>query len=479
MSFSHLFGGTYTHQVPLPFLRLGGPKLCWHSWGLGRSSGLSAWKGQPCESTTCPWQEAPRGSLPSRKGRREVCRTVGRTALAGKKSTVVHEEEKEGEGRGWMMQTSMADIHDRPPAGAGAGAVPHPPKGAKMSLHSPKERRTPSSGMGAVETVVKGKSSSDAANGSRAAGSDAGVNDVCDSPHEGISLSMGRRTVFPPVPSRSSASSTATSSNPSSSIRGKVPSLHFSPHRTASNGGSKSSARWGDTPRGDWSEASESLSSGAFLTGTRFEEEEEEEEGDCEEEARRLPDITTATPRGGDDSAVKNVAGGAPTAERGVGGQQLGENDDDEGHSESGDLVSPLRKMEPNRDVTRRYFFGNTPEKPLAFLRYFDVHVPKTERFEKIVGGKVESEQNDLMRYYYSEFLAAPPFESSLPLDKRRMDVEDLQEFVDTVNPKTRVDAFPLYVLLKDLVKRIVTKQMELFSREISQSRCRSLNPEP
>lgn len=85
----------------------------------------------------------------------------------------------------------------------------------------------------------------------------------------------------------------------------------------------------------------------------------------------------------------------------------------------------------------------------------------------------MESEENDLMRYYYCDFIAAAPFESGLPLDQRRMDVEDLEEFVKTVKPKTRVDAFPLYVLLKHILEKIVTKQIELFSREIRESRVR------
>ena len=69
MSFPHLLvARTQNPPGPFAFASLGGPKLCWHSWGLGRSSGLSAWKGQPCESTTRPWQEAPRGSLPSQEG---------------------------------------------------------------------------------------------------------------------------------------------------------------------------------------------------------------------------------------------------------------------------------------------------------------------------------------------------------------------------------------------------------------------------
>lgn len=75
---------------------------------------------------------------------------------------------------------------------------------------------------------------------------------------------------------------------------------------------------------------------------------------------------------------VTRVEAAAP--ERGLPAEErVGEGVEEE------DRVATLRRREDAKvDVTRRYFFGNTREKRLAFLKHYDVYVPASERFEKV-----------------------------------------------------------------------------------------------
>jgi hypothetical protein len=66
-------------------------------------------------------------------------------------------------------------------------------------------------------------------------------------------------------------------------------------------------------------------------------------------------------------------------------------------------------KNMPLNAVVRRYFFGE--EKPMAFLRHFDVRIQADERPEKLLGGHVHDADPAAMRYYYTDFLMQPEFQ--------------------------------------------------------------------
>jgi hypothetical protein len=66
-------------------------------------------------------------------------------------------------------------------------------------------------------------------------------------------------------------------------------------------------------------------------------------------------------------------------------------------------------KNMPLNAVVRRYFFGE--EKPMAFLRHFDVRLQADERPEKLLGGHVHDADPAAMRYYYTDFLMQPEFQ--------------------------------------------------------------------
>ena len=117
----------------------------------------------------------------------------------------------------------------------------------------------------------------------------------------------------------------------------------------------------------------------------------------------------------------------------------------------------------PANAVWRRYFFNG--EKPMAFLRHFDVRVPANERPEKLLGGHVMDCDSAASRYYYTDFLLLPEFRPPFESGSHVVDLDDLQNYLETVQPRTRLDVYPLYLLLKGMLRQITTKTSILSSK--------------
>ena len=132
----------------------------------------------------------------------------------------------------------------------------------------------------------------------------------------------------------------------------------------------------------------------------------------------------------------------------------------------------------PANAVWRRYFFNG--EKPMAFLRHFDVRVPANERPEKLLGGHVMDCDSAASRYYYTDFLLLPEFRPPFESGSHVVDLDDLQNYLETVQPRTRLDVYPLYLLLKGMLRQITDKETSILSSKYLEleTKVRVLNDE-
>ena len=122
---------------------------------------------------------------------------------------------------------------------------------------------------------------------------------------------------------------------------------------------------------------------------------------------------------------------------------------------------SPLPKI---RTFKRRYFLSSTsgPNDPkhdedaaagIPTMSHFDVRVQTDET-------KV-----DHLRLYYCDFLSPRSCPSPLPQgDEKTVEVERMSEWILTIEPRTRLDAYPLWVLTRDLFRRFLSKDLRLVS---------------
>lgn len=116
----------------------------------------------------------------------------------------------------------------------------------------------------------------------------------------------------------------------------------------------------------------------------------------------------------------------------------------------------------PNNPVQRRYFFDE--EKPLAFLRHFDVRVSARERPEKLLGGRVLDTDPAVMRHYYCDFLYLPEFQPPFEKGDTVVELTALKAYIESVTPRNRLDVYPLYILLKGVLRHVVDKETIIVS---------------
>lgn len=133
---------------------------------------------------------------------------------------------------------------------------------------------------------------------------------------------------------------------------------------------------------------------------------------------------------------------------------------DENGHATLED-ADDVRNF-PCNPVHRRYFFDE--EKPLAFLRHFDVRISAKERPEKLLGGHVQDADPGTMRYYYCDFLYMPEFQPPFQKDDSWVELETMKEYIEAACPRTRLDVYPLYTLLKGVLRHLLDKETKIVS---------------
>ena len=137
-------------------------------------------------------------------------------------------------------------------------------------------------------------------------------------------------------------------------------------------------------------------------------------------------------------------------------------------------LASPRTARNPSRHVEpgsprkpsvrlRRFFFdqlayGVKPTLPL----YYDVLMPSH---------RVKDSAHDHLRYRYVDFICPTTTAwhgllEKLDDGKDAIDVQQLTAFFSLAEPRTRIDAYPMYVLLRDILQRQLNGTLKLRNKE-------------
>ena len=111
----------------------------------------------------------------------------------------------------------------------------------------------------------------------------------------------------------------------------------------------------------------------------------------------------------------------------------------------------------------RRYHFGSqdpSQSQNFAFTHHYDVVVEA----ETDVHGA-----DDHLVMYYTDYLDAPPAPPIKQVSDVEMDVMELKKWINTVKPRSRTDAFPLYQLAKGVLDALADNFLQLTEKERDQ----------
>jgi len=132
--------------------------------------------------------------------------------------------------------------------------------------------------------------------------------------------------------------------------------------------------------------------------------------------------------------------------------------------SRASDVDSVIREddeaLEPT--VTRRYYTKDIDAKDGTKMSHFSVKIPASEIASMGVEGRTEH-----LRIYYSDLMGAEPAQDprAKPND-RTIEVEKMATWLTDAAPRSRIDAYPLWVLTRDILKRFLGKELSIVSRE-------------
>jgi len=117
--------------------------------------------------------------------------------------------------------------------------------------------------------------------------------------------------------------------------------------------------------------------------------------------------------------------------------------------------------LEPT--VTRCYYTRDLTAKDGTKMSHFSVKIPASELAAM---GSSEG-RTEHLRIYYSDLMGAEPAQDprAKPTD-RTIEVEKMANWLTDAVPRSRVDAYPLWVLTRDILKRFVGKDLAIASRE-------------
>ncbi len=134
------------------------------------------------------------------------------------------------------------------------------------------------------------------------------------------------------------------------------------------------------------------------------------------------------------------------------------------------------RNAPPSPGRTRRYYFpGISPSPNLqgevvqhtnrVESRHFDVKLPAKSTTEGTDGSF-----EDHLEFRYVDFLEAarPTLDDIGVLTKdREADVGEIAHFLDVASPRTRLDAYPMWILAKQIIRLLLQKRIGLRDREM------------
>jgi len=77
--------------------------------------------------------------------------------------------------------------------------------------------------------------------------------------------------------------------------------------------------------------------------------------------------------------------------------------------------------------------------------------------------------KREYMRIYYSDFLSQKPADKPKYLDSNEstIDSEELQTWISNTHPRLRTDVYPLYMMTKDVLQRLVDDKCQIINVEL------------
>ena len=72
------------------------------------------------------------------------------------------------------------------------------------------------------------------------------------------------------------------------------------------------------------------------------------------------------------------------------------------------------------------------------------------------------------LRLYYSDFLRVPTAEKPryMDMDEKTVDCDDLIAWIVQAEPRSRMDAYPLLIMCRDLLQRLARRELRVASRK-------------
>eukprot|EP01043_Picozoa_sp_COSAG02_P037852 COSAG02_NODE_2872_length_7854_cov_57.759381_9_plen_424_part_01 len=96
--------------------------------------------------------------------------------------------------------------------------------------------------------------------------------------------------------------------------------------------------------------------------------------------------------------------------------------------------------------VLRRYFFATPTTQRLGSL-HFDVLVDPEDKIDHSI---------DHLRYRYVDFLTLPGATGVIDKDSNSADIEDIRKWLDHVRPRSRIEAYPQFVVCKEVLHHLL-----------------------
>ena len=106
--------------------------------------------------------------------------------------------------------------------------------------------------------------------------------------------------------------------------------------------------------------------------------------------------------------------------------------------------------------VLRRFFFaGSDAERGDRYpvISHYDVLMEMDERIDSTL---------DHLRYRYVDFLTLADAHGVINRDTNTADIGELSRWLDAARPRTRLDAYPLFVLAKQILRSMLSGELKL-----------------
>ena len=115
--------------------------------------------------------------------------------------------------------------------------------------------------------------------------------------------------------------------------------------------------------------------------------------------------------------------------------------------------------------ISRTYYTRDIPASDgKARMSHFNVKISVAEA--ELMDQVEPPVKTSYLRIYYSDMLGVPPAEAPFGPNDRTVEVEKMAAWLVEAAPRTRVDAYPLLVLTREILKRFLSKDIVMLQKD-------------